>query len=208
MKITSKSFPRNGPIPKRYAFCTPDPETHSALSSNVSPHLAWSDVPPATRSFAVLCVDPDVPSRPEEVNREGRTIPKSLPRVNFYHWVLVDIPSSRLDLPEGSESDGITVGGKPIGRTNFGMRGVNDYTAWFQGDPQMKGLYGGYDGPCPPWNDEILHHYVFRVYALKVETLGLSGAFTGAQAEAALKGQVLDQVEWVGTYTQNPAVPW
>jgi len=208
MKVSSKSFPHNGPIPKKYAFCTPDPETHATLSGNVSPHLSWTDAPPATRSFAVICVDPDVPSKPDDVNKEGRTIPKSLPRVNFYHWVLVDIPATRLDLPEGAESDGITTGGKPIGRTNHGLRGLNDYTAWFQSDPQMKGNYGGYDGPCPPWNDEILHHYVFRVYALKVETLGLSGPFTGAQAEAAIKKHLLDQGEWVGTYTQNPKVPW
>ena len=32
----------------------------------------------------------------------------------------------------------------------------------------MRGDYHGYDGPCPPWNDGILHHYVFTLYALDV----------------------------------------
>ena len=57
--------------------------------------------------------------------------------------------------------------------------GVNNYTDWFAGDEQMAGDYGGYDGPCPPWNDELLHHYRFTLYALDVPSLGLPGAFGG-----------------------------
>jgi hypothetical protein len=40
-------------------------------------------------------------------------------------------------------------------------QGVNDYTGWFANDPDMAGEYYGYDGPCPPWNDERVHTYVF-----------------------------------------------
>lgn len=68
----------------------------------------------------------------------------------------------------------------------------------------MEGAYGGYDGPRPPWNDERIHHYHFRVYALDVPTLGLRGEFGGAEAMDTLEGHVLDWSEVVGTYTLNP----
>jgi phosphatidylethanolamine-binding protein (PEBP) family uncharacterized protein len=70
----------------------------------------------------------------------------------------------------------------------------------------MKGDYGGYDGPCPPWNDSIVHHYHFTVHALDVESLGLSGHFGGPEALKAMEGHVLARGEWVGTYTLNPAL--
>jgi phosphatidylethanolamine-binding protein (PEBP) family uncharacterized protein len=43
------------------------------------------------RSY-VICHDPDVPSKGDDVNQEGRGVPASLPRVDFFHWVLVDLP--------------------------------------------------------------------------------------------------------------------
>ena len=46
----------------------------------------------------------------------------------------------------------------------------------------MSGDYFGYDGPCPPWNDALVHRYVFTLYALDVATLGLQGPFTGCAA--------------------------
>ena len=70
----------------------------------------------------------------------------------------------------------------------------------------MKGDYGGYDGPCPPWNDEIVHHYHFTVYALDVATLGLSGRFGGPEALKAMQGHILDQASWIGKYSLNPMV--
>ena len=68
----------------------------------------------------------------------------------------------------------------------------------------MKGVYGGYDGPCPPWNDERLHHYTFTVYALDVTSLGLSGEIRGPQVVEAMQGHILDQASVTGTYTLNP----
>ena len=38
----------------------------------------------------------------------------------------------------------------PFGRAEHGVRGINNYTDWFAGDKEMKGDYGGYDGPFPP----------------------------------------------------------
>jgi len=71
-------------------------------------------------------------------------------------------------------------------------------------NPDMAGDYGGYDGPALPWNDEIMHEYVFTVYALDVETHGLSGVFSGADALAAMEGHVLASGRVVGEYTLNP----
>ena len=81
--------------------------------------------------------------------------------------------------------------------------GQNDYTGWFAGDADMEGQYYGYDGPCPPWNDSIMHHYVFTVYALDVETLPVDGELTGANVLTALEGHVLDKAAITVTYTLN-----
>ena len=62
------------------------------------------------------------------------------------------------------------------------------------------------NGRCPPWNDERLHHYHFRVYALDVDSLAVSGDFDGRAVEAAMAGHILDWAELTGTYTLNPAV--
>lgn len=57
-----------------------------------------------------------------------------------------------------------------------------------------------------PWNDRLLHHYHFTVYALDVDRLALEGPFTGADARAAMQGHVLAQATHVGTYSMNPDV--
>lgn len=204
MKIDIPAFENGEAIPGENAFSVPAETGHIALSSNTNPQIRWSEVPEGTKSFALLVVDPDVPSKGDDVNKEGRIVPADLPRVDFYHLVLVDIPADLREIPAGADSSSITAKGKPIGQTTFGIRGINDYTAWFAGDPEMGGNYGGYDGPCPPWNDERVHRYFFTIYALDVETLGLAGAFTGADAKKALEGHVLAEATHMGTYTQNP----
>ncbi len=87
------------------------------------------------------------------------------------------------------------------------MRGINNFTDWFAADPDMKGDYAGYDGPCSPWNDEIVHRYIFTVYALDVPSIGLQGKFGGPEALEAMEGHVVAKGEWVGMYTTNPTLP-
>lgn len=208
MQLRSDSFRPDGPIPGEFAFCVPAEVGHVALAPNRNPHLAWSGAPAGTKSFALICHDVDVPSRGDDVNQDGRSVPASLPRVDFFHWVLVDIPPGVTEIAAGSHCEGITPHGKAPGKAPQGVQGINDYTGWFAGDPSMSGNYGGYDGPCPPWNDEILHHYHFTVYALDVASLGLEGAFTGAQAREAMRGHVLAEAAVVGVYALNPAVKY
>lgn len=206
MHLRSDSFTPYARFPERLAFGEHDPATRFAFAGNRNPHLAWSGAPAGTRSFALICVDRDVPSRGDDVNQPDRTVPLDLPRVPFHHWVVVDLPASLSSIAEGSHSDGVTPRGKPPGPTpDGGRQGVNDFTGWFAGHAEMGGTYCGYDGMAPPWNDERMHAYRFRVYALDVPTLGLEGAFTAADAYRAMEGHVLDRAELVGLYAINPA---
>ena len=71
------------------------------------------------------------------MNQAGKTVPADLPRVDFFHWVLVDIPADVSALEEGAASRGITPRGKSVGQTPHGLAGKNDYTGWFAGDSDM-----------------------------------------------------------------------
>ncbi|MBF1163654.1 MAG: YbhB/YbcL family Raf kinase inhibitor-like protein [Dechloromonas agitata] len=205
MKLSSSSFSDGQNIPGDYAFCTPDPAHHVCLGRNLNPQLSWSDAPAGTRSFVVICHDPDVPSKGDDVNQEGRTVPASLPRVDFFHWVLVDLPASLTALKEGEFSSSVTPRGKSGPQAAHGARqGINNYTDWFAGDNDMRGDYYGYDGPCPPWNDEIVHRYVFTVFALDIDQLPLDGRFGGPEVRRAMQGHILAQASLTGTYTLNP----
>jgi Raf kinase inhibitor-like YbhB/YbcL family protein len=165
----------------RYAFGTFDADTHVTLSDNLSPGFYWSGLPEGTQSLVMICHDPDVPSVGDDVNQEGREVPADLPRVDFYHWVLVDIDAEADELP-------------------------NNYTDWFASDADMQGDYYGYDGPCPPWNDALLHRYVFTLYAIDTDRAPVAGRFDGPEVLRAISGHVLGQVHMTGTYTLNPAL--
>ena len=129
------------------------------------------------------------------------------PACDFFHWALVDLPPDTAAIARGEFSDGVTARGKPGPHAPRGARqGTNDYTAWFAGDKDMAGNYFGYDGPCPPWNDEIPHRYVFTLFALDMPRLAVAGVFTGADVRAAIVGHVLGQIAVTGRYTLNPAV--
>lgn len=207
MKLTSQSFRDGGAIPGRCAFAVIAPATHVQLADNRNPELAWSDVPPGTRSFAVLCIDADAPTVGTDVNKEGRSVPRSLPRAEFMHWAMVDIPGGVTRIAEGACSQGVTPRGKQQPAGPAGSRqGLNDYTGWFKGDQDMEGAYLGYDGPCPPWNDERPHHYRFEVHALDFARCPVEGAFTVADVRKAIRGHALASAAITGVYTLNPAV--
>lgn len=207
MKLVIKSWPDGGPIPQRFALGRIPAAGRFEFSENLNPALEWRDPPEGTKSFALVVDDPDVPSKPDDVNQEDRVVPPDLERVTFYHWVVVDIPAGMTAIAEGADSTAVTPKGKAPGPSSHGITGINSYSDWFQGDPDMGGLYGGYDGPCPPWNDSIVHRYHFTLYALDVATLGLSGPFTGADVEAAIDGHVLASARHTGLYSMNPDVP-
>jgi Raf kinase inhibitor-like YbhB/YbcL family protein len=88
MTLHSSSFEDGGAIPAR----------HTCDGDDVSPQLAWDQVPEGTQSFALLVTDPDAR--------------------DFVHWILTDIPGDVRELPEG-QGDAIGVPGP----TSFGPVG-------------------------------------------------------------------------------------
>ncbi|HEY0336094.1 MAG TPA: YbhB/YbcL family Raf kinase inhibitor-like protein [Burkholderiales bacterium] len=208
MNLTSTSFADSERIPAEYAFCAPDPKLRVRPSDNRNPQLEWSDLPMGTRSLVLICHDCDVPSKGDDVNQPGRTIPATLPRIDFFHWVLVDLDPHSGPIRAGEFSGGVTARGKAGPQGPRGTRqGVNDYTMWFASDGDMKGDYYGYDGPCPPWNDSIPHHYVFTLYATDLAQLPVNGTFRGLDVLNAMKGHVLGEAKLTGVYSLNPEVP-
>jgi Raf kinase inhibitor-like YbhB/YbcL family protein len=203
MKIRSEAWANGEAIPERFAAGRLDAEG-VGFSDNLSPPLAWVDLPAGTRSLVLICHDFDVPSRGDDVNRADREVPADLPRVEFFHWLLVDLPPTVSGFAEGQWSRGFTPRGKPGPATEGAARqGLNDYTGWFAGDADHAGRYFGYDGPFPPFTDSLVHHYVFTLYAVDVDRLPVAGDITGPQVREALTGHVLGAATWSGTYTLN-----
>jgi Raf kinase inhibitor-like YbhB/YbcL family protein len=73
MLLTTPTFTAGGPIPKP---CTCEGDDRS-------PALAWSEIPVDTRSFALICDDPDAP------------------RGTWVHWVIFNLPADAVELSEG-----------------------------------------------------------------------------------------------------------
>lgn len=93
LQVTSTAFEEGGPIPPK----------HTGEGADTSPPLEWSAVPEGTRSFAVICHDPDAP-----VIKDGG--------YGFVHWVLYNVPGSATGLAEG-------VGDYATGDSDFGRPG-------------------------------------------------------------------------------------
>lgn len=74
MQLTSTAFSNGGKIPRLYT-CDGD---------DLSPPLHWTDPPAETRSFVLLCDDPDAPGGV------------------FRHWAAYDIPATRRELVENA----------------------------------------------------------------------------------------------------------
>lgn len=199
MRLTTESFQNGQPIPAEFAMGAP-----TGFGGNRNPQLAWHEVPAGTQSFALLCIDPDVPTVPALVGRDDVEIPLEQPRGEFVHWAMVDIGADVRQIAAGSCSDGITAKGKQSPAGPAGARqGLNSYTQWFAGDAQMGGDYFGYDGPYPPFNDQRMHRYFFRLFALDVAKLDVPARFDAAAVLRAIHGHVLAEASVWGTYTLN-----
>ena len=209
MLLTSRSWANGDRIPPRYAAGRRDPTSGEVgFSDNVNPHLAWSGLPERARSLVLVCHDFDVPSRGESVNQPDREIAADLPRIDFFHWLLVDLPPRDGEIAEGAFSAGFVPRGKPgpevrVAGFDGARHGLNDYTGWFAGDPERNGDYFGYDGPFPPWNDSLVHHYVFTLYALDVARAPVEGRFGGLELRKAIHPHVLGEATHSGAYSLN-----
>lgn len=208
-RVWSDSFVDNQRIPEGFAYakCDLTGTGHTVNAGNRNPQISWSTPPGGTKSLILLCEDNDVPADFSCANVEGEIIPKDAPRTTFVHWVLVDIAPEESCIDAGSLSKGISAHGKKGPACANGMRqGLNDYTQAFASDPELKGLYFGYDGPCPPWNDERVHRYVFTVYAVDFPLLPLQGHFTAEEVKKAMEGHILASSSITGTYSLNKSL--
>jgi hypothetical protein len=204
MRLWSPAWSNGEPIPEHLAAGRLNADGSVGFSGNRSPELQWSDLPDGTRSLVLLCHDFDVPADRSDANRSDREVAVEAERLEFFHWVLVDVPPAPGGFAEGQWSDGFTIGGKPGPDTPGPARqGLNDFTGWFEGDAQYRGRYHGYDGPFPPFNDALVHHYVFTLFAMDIDRLPVEGDFTGAQVREALAGHVLGAATLSGTYCLN-----
>ena len=91
----------------------------------------------------------------------------------WVHWVVYNILPNTTRIAENSK---------------VGVEGLNDF-----------GIFR-YRGPCPP--NKKVHHYSFRVYALK-DKLELNEGFIKSDLERAMNGKIIAQAELVGTYQNN-----
>ncbi len=91
----SSAFDEGGSIPSK----------HTGEGEDTSPPLEWRNVPDGTRSFAVICHDPDAPV----VSSGG---------YGFVHWVLYNIPGTATSLPEGGRD--YTTGPSDFGKPGYG----------------------------------------------------------------------------------------
>jgi Raf kinase inhibitor-like YbhB/YbcL family protein len=145
LTLTSDAFANGQSIPAKY----------SCVGKNISPALAWNEPPAGTQSFALIVDDPDAPAG------------------TWVHWVLFNIPVSRLSLDESMDTSAMSAGRNSSGKMS-------------------------YDGPCPPSGT---HRYFFKLYALD-STLSLSPGATKEQLLAAMKGHILAQGELMGTFSK------
>lgn len=135
---------------------------------------------PSTYTCDGVNINP--PLKIEQVPREAKSLALIFddvdgPRGSYVHWILWNIGPGVKEIKENSVPEGA-------------IQGTNDF---------KKQNYGG---PCPP---RRAHRYVFKLYALDRE-LDLTHHATKADLEKAMKGHILAQAQWMGTYKRdNPS---
>lgn len=101
LKLTSMAFADGEAIPSKYT-CEGD---------DISPPLAWSDVPPNAKSLALIVDDPDAPD-------------PAAPKMTWVHWVLYNLPTNVSSLPAATKQ-------LPAGA----LSGLNDWKRTGYGGP-------------------------------------------------------------------------
>lgn len=153
MRLDSPAFADGAAIPRRY----------TGEGRNLSPPLLWSGLPQQTRSLCLILDDPDAPAG------------------LWVHWVVYDIPSQALGLPEGTPRLPRLADGSCQGR------------CW--GVQQFSRL--GYHGPQPPPGPA--HRYRFTLTAL-AEPLGWPPGATAPQLRQAIAPLTLAEALLWGCY--------
>ena len=148
LKVKSAAFENGAMIPGKY----------TCDGADISPPLSWTSPGGNIASYAVICDDPDAPMG------------------TWVHWVIFNIPSEILELPED-------VPVKPA-LENGAVQGINDSKK------------NGYGGPCPPGGT---HRYYFKVYALDT-VLSLDAGATKKALLEAIEEHIIAQGQLMGKY--------
>lgn len=91
LTVTSAAFEAGQAIPVKF----------SCQGDDVSPQLKWEGAPAGTKSFALICDDPDAPAG------------------TWVHWVIFNLPSDTTSLPENSPKSETLPNGAAQGRNSF-----------------------------------------------------------------------------------------
>lgn len=103
LTLSSTAFAPGSPIPPR----------HTCQGADLSPPLAWHDVPAATQSLVLIVDDPDAPD-------------PAAPRMTWVHWLLYNLPANTAGLAEGVPAAALPAGTR---------EGVNDWARVGYGGP-------------------------------------------------------------------------
>jgi Raf kinase inhibitor-like YbhB/YbcL family protein len=97
LTVRSTAFQEGQPIPAR----------HTGDGKDLPPPLEWDAPPEGTRSFALVCEDPDAP------------------RGTWTHWVLFNLPADARAVDEAVPRDRTLPNGAAQGTNDFGNIGYN-----------------------------------------------------------------------------------
>ncbi len=140
MSVRSDDLPNGGTVPRKAM-------ARECGGQNRSPDLDLANPPHGVKSFAIVLHDPDAPVAG-----------------GFYHWVVYNLPPTRLAIPGNA-----AFSPSQAGRTSLGS------TAYY--------------GPCPPPGPA--HHYTLTIYALDLAHIAASSPLTGPQLEVRIRGHVI-----------------
>jgi len=132
---------------------------------NISPELHWSHAPKGTKSFAVTVYDPDAPTGS-----------------GWWHWLIVNIPSDVIKIPENASAKKMFSKGAFETVTDYGM--------------------SGFGGACPPQGDKA-HRYVFTVHALDVESLAVKPETNSAVVGYMINKHTIQKASLIAYYQRD-----
>ncbi|MCB1591156.1 MAG: YbhB/YbcL family Raf kinase inhibitor-like protein [Alphaproteobacteria bacterium] len=155
--LHSTSLSMNATIDNKYVY-----KGFGCEGENLSPQLSWEGVPAEAKSLAITYYDPDAPTGS-----------------GWWHWTVVNIPTSVSEIPEGASGTDAMPAGSVEGRTDFG-----------------ESKFGG---SCPPVGDKP-HRYFLTLHALDVEKLDLDANASGALVGFNLNAHSIAQAQIMAVY--------
>lgn len=141
---------------------------------DVSPRITWSDAPAGTESFALICDDPDAPSRANPFDEP------------WVHWVIYNLAADVTELPEGIPREAV----------------VDEPLSARQGTNSWPSDNVGYLGPMPPEGSGE-HRYYFKLYALDTKLDLDAAAASKTSLLAAMESHILAECQLMGTYERE-----